>query len=92
MYPIGFCFLKKYCLHCASCGIFAALPEIKSVPREVKGQILNHWPSREGPPIEEEMLKFYITSCLFCLCTSACSLQSLDHVGHVVSESGDLKH
>ena len=30
---------------------------------------------------EEEKLKFYITSCSFCLCNSACSLQSLDHVG-----------
>ena len=24
---------------------------------------------------EEEKLKFYITSCSFCLCNSACSLQ-----------------
>ena len=40
--------------------------------------------------IEEEKLTFYITSCSFCLCNSLCSLQSLDHVGHVVSESGDL--
>ena len=32
-------------------------------------------------PFEEEKLKFYITSCSFCLCNSACSLQSLDHVG-----------
>ena len=39
---------------------------------------------------EEEKLKLYITSCSFCLCNSACSLQSLDHVGHVVSESGDI--
>ena len=29
---------------------------------------------------EEEKLKFYITSCSFCLCNPACSLQSLDHV------------
>ena len=36
---------------------------------------------------EEGKLQFYITSCSFCLCNSACSLQSL---GHVVSESGDL--
>ena len=28
---------------------------------------------------EEEKLKFYITSCSFCLCNPACSLQSLDH-------------
>ena len=41
---------------------------------------------------EEEKLKFYITSCLFCLCNSPCSLQSLDHVGHVVSESEDLQY
>ena len=39
--------------------------------------------------LEEEKLKFYITSCSFCLCNSACSLQSLDHV---VSESGDLQY
>ena len=32
-------------------------------------------------PFEEEKLKFYITSCSFCLCNSACSLQSLDHIG-----------
>ena len=37
--------------------------------------------------LEEEKLKFYITSCSFCLCNSACSLQNLDHVGHVVPES-----
>ena len=43
--------------------------------------------SRRGN--EEEKLKFYITSCSFCLCNSACSLQSLDHV---VSESRDLKY
>ena len=41
---------------------------------------------------EEEKLKFYITSFSFCLCNSACSLQSLDHVGHVVSESGDSQY
>ena len=41
---------------------------------------------------EEEKLKFYITSCSSCLCNSSCCLQSLDHVGHVVSESGDLKY
>ena len=41
---------------------------------------------------KEEKLKFYITSCSFCLCNSACSLQSMDHVGHVVSESGDLEY
>ena len=41
---------------------------------------------------EEEKLTFYITSCSFCLCNSACSLQSLDHIGHIVSESGDLQY
>ena len=42
--------------------------------------------------IEEEKLKFYMASCSFCLCNSACSLQNMDHVGHIVSESGDLKY
>ena len=41
---------------------------------------------------EEEKLKFYITSCSFFLCNPACSLQSLDHVGHIGSESGDLQY
>ena len=41
---------------------------------------------------EEEKLNFYSTSFSFCLCNSACSLQSMDHVGHVVSESGDLEY
>ena len=41
-------------------------------------------------PSEEEKLTFYITSFSSCLCNSACLLWSLDHVGHVVSESGDL--
>ena len=41
--------------------------------------------------VEEEKLKFYITF-FSCLCNSACPLQSLDHVGHVVSESGDLQY
>ena len=31
--------------------------------------------------LEEEKLKFYITSCCVCLYNSDCSLQSLDHVG-----------
>ena len=39
---------------------------------------------REGS-IEEEKVTFYIISFSFCLCNSACPLQSLDHVGHVVS-------
>ena len=41
---------------------------------------------------EEEKLNFYITTCSFCLCNSACSLQSLNQVGHVVSERGDLQY
>ena len=41
---------------------------------------------------EKKKLKYYITSCSFCLCNSACSLQSLDHVHHIVSESGDLQY
>ena len=41
---------------------------------------------------EDEKLKFYIISFSFCLCNSACPLQSLDHVGHIVSESGDLQY
>ena len=45
-----------------------------------------------GHHTEEENLKFYITSFSFCLCNSACTLQSLDHVGHVVSESEDLQY
>ena len=59
----------------------------------------SHWGTGTGnlggfrvPEPEEETLKFYITSCRFCLCNSACSLQSLDHVGHAVSESGDLQY
>ena len=31
--------------------------------------------------VKRKILNFYITSCFFCLCNSACSLQSLDHVG-----------
>ena len=46
--------------------------------------------NHDGP--EEENVKFYITSCSFCLCNSACSLQSLDHVGHVVYKSGNLQY
>ena len=53
-------------------------------------QILYHLSHKGSSNIEEEKLKFSITSCCFCLHNSACSLQSLDHVGHVVSESGDL--
>ena len=34
--------------------------------------------------IEEEKLTFYITSCSFCLCNSACSLQILDPMGHIL--------
>lgn len=66
------------------------------------GRAHSHWGTRTWEPgnlgglrlsePEEETLKFYITSCSFCLCNSACSLQSLDHVGHAVSESGDLEY
>ena len=52
------------------------------------GRMFPVW--RKGRGSEEEKLKFYITSCSCCLCNSACSLQSLDHVGHLLSESGDL--
>ena len=41
-------------------------------------------------PLEDNKLKFYIISCSIFLSNSACSLQSLDHIGHIVSESGDL--
>ena len=30
---------------------------------------------------EKDKFKFYIAFCSFCLCNSACSLQSLDHIG-----------
>ena len=40
--------------------------------------------------VEEKKSKFYITSCSFFFCNPACSLQSLDQVGHIVSGSGDL--
>ena len=39
-------------------------------------------------PLEKEKLKFYITSCSFCLCNSACFLQSLGHICHAVSKWG----
>ena len=41
---------------------------------------------------EEDKLKFHITAFSFCLCNSACPLQSPDHVGHMVSESGGLQY
>ena len=44
------------------------------------------------PGSEEEKLKFYMTSFSFCLYNSACPLQSLDHISHVVSESRDLQY
>ena len=52
------------------------------------------WEPKPPPSCsEEEKLKFYITSYLFCLCNSACSLQAdLDHDGHEVSESEDLQY
>jgi len=58
--------------------------ESEDVMAEAEVRLINF----EGS--EEEKLKFYITSCSFFLCNSACSLQSLDHIGHIVSESGDL--
>ena len=45
-----------------------------------------------SPGAEKEKLKFYITSFSFCICKLACPLQSLDHIGHVVSESGDFQY
>ena len=58
----------------------------------------SHWAQGIGylgglrvPEPEENMLKFY-NSCSFCLGNSVCSLKSLDHVGHAVSESGDLQY
>ena len=47
---------------------------------------------QESSYTEEEKLKFYLTSCSLCLCNSACSLHNLDHIGHIVSESGDLQY
>ena len=41
---------------------------------------------------DEEKLKFYIASCSFCLCNSACTLQSLDPIVQVVSESRNLQY
>ena len=55
-------------------------------------QIIYHLSHKGSSNIEEETLKFYITSCSFCLHNSACSLQSLDNVGHIVSESVDLQN
>ena len=46
----------------------------------------------EASYCEEEKLKFYIASFFFCLCNSACLLQILDQVGHMVSESGGLQY
>ena len=42
--------------------------------------------SHQGSPHEEEKLKFYITSHLFCLCNSVCSC--LDHTGHSLRKWG----
>ena len=47
--------------------------------RFLDSSLENMWAATGG--IEEEKLKFYITSCPFCLCNSACTLQSLDHIG-----------
>ena len=67
-------------LHCA-----------KHMPGSVLGSFGLILFSSQISSFEEEKLKFYITS-FFCLCHSARSLQSLDHIGHVVSESGDLQY
>ena len=40
---------------------------------------------------EREKLKFTIASYSLCFCNSASSLQSLDHIGHIVLENGDLQ-
>ena len=71
------------------------LPEFSlcnSEPEEISGglplceilyPLTMSWGEKEPclPGNEEEKLKFYITSWSFCLCNSAYSLQSLDHVG-----------
>ena len=65
----------------------------------ISKKLLSRHMSRRFSPVffqefygfEEGKLKFYITS-FSCFCNLACPLQSLDHVGHVVSESGDLKY
>ena len=67
-------------LHCA-----------KHMPGSVLGSFGLILFSSQISSFEEEKLKFYITS-FFCLCNSACSLQSLDHIDHVVLESGDLQY
>ena len=76
-------------------------PSLGDLPDQGLNLRLLHWPVDSLPSeppvyrvhfIEEETLKFYITSCSFCLCNSDYSLQSLDHIGHVVSESGDLQY
>ena len=51
--------------------------------------VIKFWKRKSFYISEEEKLKFYITSCSFCPCNSACSLQILDHVGDIVLESGD---
>ena len=51
--------------------------------------IATPWTVACQSPLEKEKLNCYITSCSFCLCNSACFLQSLDHLCHAVSESGD---
>ena len=51
--------------------------------------VIKFWKRKSFYISEEEKLKFYITSCSFCLYNSVCFLQSLDHVGHIISESGD---
>ena len=48
--------------------------------------------AKKEESFEEEEVTFYIISFSFCLCNLACPLQNLDHVGHIVSESGDLQY
>ena len=45
------------------------------------GRTLEKWGPCPSTSTEKEKLKFYVTPCSFCLCNSACSLQSLDHAG-----------
>ena len=41
---------------------------------------------KKAVKVKTNKSKFYMISCSFCLCNSACSLQSLDHVGHTQSQ------
>ena len=61
-----------------------AVKQVKSLLREREYNTCRptHWSGR---------VKILHNLLLVCLCYSTCSLQSLDHIGHAVSESGDLK-